>query len=52
MYLRNSNCRVIETTPQGHSANLTVGSLFSISNGPVYICYKKGKDKPPIVDIG
>lgn len=41
-------CRVIESTPAGFNAD--VGSL--LPNRTVYICYKKGRDKPPITDIG
>jgi len=40
--------RIIDSTPAGYSAD--VGRL--IPNRTVYICYKKGRDKPPITDIG
>jgi hypothetical protein len=39
----------IETTPFGFPADLNHGSLRSPS---IYICYKRGRDKPPLVDIG
>ncbi|CAM1154359.1 DENND4C (predicted) [Pycnogonum litorale] len=39
----------IETTPFGFPADLNHGSLRSPN---VYLCYKRGYDKPPIVDIG
>ena len=39
----------IETTPSGHSADLNAGSLRSES---CFLCYRRGRDKPPIVDIG
>ena len=39
----------IEKTPAGHSANLNFGSFRSPE---VYLCYKRGRDKPPITDMG
>ncbi|XP_059479083.1 C-myc promoter-binding protein isoform X2 [Neocloeon triangulifer] len=40
----------ITLTPSGHSANLTSGAWMKSSE--VYLCYKRGLDKPPLVDIG
>ncbi|XP_065316469.1 C-myc promoter-binding protein-like isoform X4 [Gordionus sp. m RMFG-2023] len=40
---------VIENTPTGYPADLNHGSLRSPN---VYLCYKRGREKPPIVDIG
>lgn len=39
----------IEYTPLGFSADLNHGSLRSPS---IFLCYKRGTDKPPLVDIG
>ncbi len=39
----------VETTPSGFSADLNSGSLRSES---CFLCYRRGRDKPPIVDIG
>ncbi|CAG2163408.1 unnamed protein product [Oppiella nova] len=39
----------IELTPMGFPADLNHGSLRSPS---LFICYKRGRDKPPLVDIG
>lgn len=39
----------IEHTPTGLPADLNHGSLRSPS---IYLCYRRGKDKPPLVDIG
>lgn len=39
----------IETTPFGFPADLNHGSVRSPN---VYLCYKRGYEKPPIVDIG
>ncbi|GAB6018992.1 hypothetical protein CHUAL_000627 [Chamberlinius hualienensis] len=41
--------KMIETTPTGYAANLNHGSLRSLN---VFLCYRRGTDKPPIVDIG
>ncbi|KAI1889555.1 hypothetical protein AGOR_G00164080 [Albula goreensis] len=39
----------VETTPSGLSADLNGGSLM----GPqIYLCYKRGRDKPPLSDLG
>lgn len=41
--------QVLENTPTGLLADLNHGSL----NSPeVFICYKRGRHKPPLVDIG
>ncbi|XP_063215906.1 DENN domain-containing protein Crag isoform X2 [Bacillus rossius redtenbacheri] len=40
---------IIESTPTGFLADLNHGSLRSPD---VYICYRRGRDKPPLVDIG
>ncbi|VDD87018.1 unnamed protein product [Enterobius vermicularis] len=39
----------IESTPSGHPADLNYGS---IRTPPVFICYRRGYHKPPLVDIG
>ena len=39
----------VETTPNGFSADLNAGSLRSES---CFLCYRRGRDKPPIMDIG
>ena len=38
----------IEATPNGRSANI---NPLVIKSGPIYLCYKCGSDKPPIVEI-
>ncbi|KAJ8272241.1 hypothetical protein COCON_G00111000 [Conger conger] len=39
----------VETTPSGLSADLNGGSLM----GPqTYLCYRRGRDKPPLTDLG
>ncbi|KAJ8247682.1 hypothetical protein GJAV_G00249060 [Gymnothorax javanicus] len=39
----------VETTPTGLCADLNGGSLM----GPqTYLCYRRGKDKPPLTDLG
>lgn len=40
---------MIKYTPTGLTANLNHGSLRSIE---CFICYKRGRNKPPLVDIG
>ncbi|XP_022171182.1 C-myc promoter-binding protein isoform X3 [Myzus persicae] len=40
---------LIETTPTGLVADLNHGSLRSPE---VFLCYQRGRNKPPIVDIG
>lgn len=39
----------IELTPGGYPADLNHGSFRSSS---MYLCYKRGRDKPPLIDIG
>ncbi|XP_048475536.1 DENN domain-containing protein 4C [Rhincodon typus] len=39
----------IETTPTGLQANLNFGSLKSPE---MHLCYKRGREKPPLIDIG
>lgn len=39
----------IEETPTGQKADLNHGSIRSPS---VFLCIKRGRDKPPLVDIG
>ncbi|MBN3282941.1 MYCPP protein, partial [Polyodon spathula] len=39
----------VDTTPTGLSAELNNGSLM----GPqIFLCYKRGRDKPPLTDLG
>ncbi|KAG9341221.1 hypothetical protein JZ751_019662 [Albula glossodonta] len=39
----------VDTTPSGLSADLNGGSLM----GPqIFLCYKRGRDKPPLTDLG
>ncbi|XP_068131115.1 C-myc promoter-binding protein isoform X2 [Hyperolius riggenbachi] len=39
----------IDTTPTGLSADLNNGSI----RGPqIYLCYRRGRDKPPLTDLG
>ncbi|XP_069382580.1 C-myc promoter-binding protein-like isoform X7 [Paralichthys olivaceus] len=39
----------IETTPSGHSADLNNGGLMAPQ---IFICYRRGRDKPPLTDLG
>ncbi|XP_071449879.1 DENN domain-containing protein Crag isoform X2 [Hetaerina americana] len=39
----------IDTTPSGQSGDLNHGSIRSPE---VFLCYRRGRDKPPLVDIG
>lgn len=39
----------IETTPSGFPADLNHGSFRSPS---IFLCFRRGRDKPPLVDIG
>ncbi|KAK2845148.1 hypothetical protein Q5P01_011807 [Channa striata] len=39
----------IEKTLGGHSAELSAGL---INNQHLYLCYRRGRDKPPILDLG
>ena len=41
--------KCIETTPLGFPADLNHGSIRSPE---VYLCYKRGREKPPLTDIG
>lgn len=40
---------ILKYTPTGLTADLNHGSLRSIE---CYICFRRGRDKPPLVDIG
>ncbi|KAJ3666052.1 hypothetical protein Zmor_001507 [Zophobas morio] len=40
---------IVERTPTGLVADLNHGSLRT---NECYLCYKRGRDKPPLVDIG
>ncbi|XP_062998526.1 C-myc promoter-binding protein [Elgaria multicarinata webbii] len=41
--------KCIDITPSGLSADLNNGSLV----GPqIYLCYRRGRDKPPLTDLG
>lgn len=39
----------IENTPSGLVADLNHGSLRSPN---IFFCYRRGRDKPPLVDVG
>ncbi|XP_038125591.1 C-myc promoter-binding protein-like isoform X3 [Cyprinodon tularosa] len=39
----------IEATPTGHSADLNNGGLMAPQ---IFLCYKRGRDKPPLTDLG
>uniref|UniRef100_A0A672FZQ7 DENN/MADD domain containing 4B n=1 Tax=Salarias fasciatus TaxID=181472 RepID=A0A672FZQ7_SALFA len=39
----------IEKTLGGHSAELSAGLL---NNPHLYLCYRRGRDKPPVLDLG
>lgn len=39
----------IDSTPTGHTADLNHGSIRASC---MFLCYKRGTDKPPLVDIG
>lgn len=39
----------IERTLGGHSAELSAGL---INNPHLFLCYRRGRDKPPILDLG
>lgn len=43
------NFKCIEFTPNGLIADLNHGSIRAHE---MYICYRRGRDKPPLVDIG
>lgn len=40
---------IIKETPTGLTADLNHGSLRSVE---CFICFRRGRDKPPLVDIG
>lgn len=39
----------VETTPSGLSADLNSGGLMAPQ---VFLCYRRGRDKPPLTDLG
>ncbi|NXH68018.1 DEN4B protein, partial [Hydrobates tethys] len=39
----------IETTTSGHLVDLNAGLL---NNPQMFICYKRGRDKPPLIELG
>ncbi|XP_063045135.1 C-myc promoter-binding protein-like isoform X3 [Engraulis encrasicolus] len=39
----------VETTPSGLSADLNNGGLMAPE---IYLCYRRGRDKPPLTDLG
>uniref|UniRef100_A0A3B5M5A6 DENN domain containing 4A n=1 Tax=Xiphophorus couchianus TaxID=32473 RepID=A0A3B5M5A6_9TELE len=39
----------IETTPSGHLADLNNGGLMAPQ---IFLCYRRGRDKPPLTDLG
>lgn len=39
----------IDKSLGGHSAELSAGL---INNPRLYLCYRRGRDKPPVVDLG
>ncbi len=41
--------KVLEFTPSGFPADLNHGSIRAPE---VYLCYRRGRDKPPLTDIG
>ena len=41
--------QLIDMTPTGLSANLNHGSFRSPE---VFLCFRRGRDRPPLVDIG
>ena len=43
------NYTVIELTPSGFPADLNHGSIRAAE---IYLCCKRGREKPPIMDIG
>ena len=43
------NFQCLETTPSGFPANLNHGAIRCPD---LFICYKRGRDKPPLKDIG
>lgn len=53
LFSRSEKCppgyECIETTPKGRSANV---NPLGLHKGPIYICYCRGIDKPPILEVG
>ena len=41
--------KILEFTPSGFLADLNHGSIRAPE---IYLCYKRGRDKPPLTDIG
>ena len=41
---------ILETTPLEYPANLNHGSMRWCPD--MYLCYKRGQDKPPLKDVG
>ncbi|KAJ7428805.1 hypothetical protein WISP_00702 [Willisornis vidua] len=39
----------IETTTSGHPVDLNAGLL---NNPQMFLCYKRGRDKPPLIELG
>jgi hypothetical protein len=39
-------------TKAGHSANLNHSDAMFKTNHEMFICFRRGRDKPPITDIG
>ncbi|XP_040053407.2 C-myc promoter-binding protein isoform X1 [Gasterosteus aculeatus] len=39
----------VEETPGGHSADLNNGGLMAPQ---IFLCYRRGRDKPPLTDLG
>lgn len=39
----------VEETPAGHSADLNSGGLMAPQ---VFLCFRRGRDKPPLTDLG
>ena len=41
--------KCVDYTPSGYPADLNHGSIRAPE---VYLCYRRGRDKPPLTDIG
>ena len=39
----------VETTPTGLSADLNSGGIMAPQ---IFLCYRRGRDKPPLTDLG
>ena len=39
----------VDTTPSGLSADLNNGGLMAPQ---IFLCYRRGRDKPPLTDLG